>query len=248
VKLLHCSDAHLDWSTAGFRRFDDVERALEQTVRAAVDEKVGLYVFTGDLGDPDGGSVVLRMAYVALCIALELETAGIPSVWLAGNHDVAEDGAGTTTLTPLVALAGRSPQLVHTFMRPGVVEAAGVRLFALPYPSLALPYDPAKAVERFVAETHAISPHPPSKIVIATHLQFKGIVPGEETKEMPRGRDVPFPWEQCRPEWLCLGGHYHERQVWEASNGVRVHIAGALARLTHGEEQNRPSFQIHEVG
>jgi hypothetical protein len=238
MRVLHCSDAHADWSTAGFRRFDDVERAFEQTVRAAVDEKCGLYVFTGDLADPDGGSIVLRCAELAVRVSGELAGREIDSVWVAGNHDVAEDGEGTTTLSPL-----KHRKRVHVFDVPGgVAIPGGWRVVALPYPSMARPYDAAlnaSGVRNSIVDYRAT--------IVATHLQLPGIVPGEETREMPRGRDVPFPWEACDPTWLVLGGHYHERQVWTAPNGVRVNIAGSLARLTHGEERNRPSFQIWDV-
>jgi hypothetical protein len=85
------------------------------------------------------------------------------------------------------------------------------------------------------------------RVIVATHLQLAGITPGEETTDMRRGRDVPFPHQLCEPDWLVLGGHYHERQTWRNERGVQVHIAGALARLAHGEERNRPSFQIWDV-
>jgi DNA repair exonuclease SbcCD nuclease subunit len=242
VRILHASDAHADWSTAGFRRFDDVSRAFEQTVRAAVDEKCGLYVFTGDLADPDGGSIVLRCAELALRVALELEGHDIYSVWVAGNHDVAEDGEGTTTLSPL-----KHHKRVFVFDGPGgVALPGGEQVVALPYPSMARPYPPTEVMMAAnITERKKLKPC--RATIVVTHLQLPGIVPGEETREMPRGRDVPFPWEVCDPSWLVLAGHYHERQVWEAPNGVRVNIAGSLARLTHGEERNRPSFQIWEV-
>lgn len=236
MKVLHCSDAHKDWRTAGLARFDDVAAAFEATKDAAIAEKVGLYCFTGDLGDPDSGSIVLRIAEFVIALALDLAAEGIPSVWVAGNHDVAEDGHGTTMLSPLAGIDGG----IKVFNKPGhFLLPDGTLVIGLPYPSRARPYAPGPVLASLRTKARAT--------IVATHLQLPGIVPGEETKEMPRGRDVPFPWEGCDPSWLVLGGHYHERQVWTAPNGVRVHIAGAMAQLTHLEERHRPSFTIYEV-
>ena len=207
-------------------------------MRAAIDEKCGLYLFTGDLADPDSGSIVLRCAELAVDVATELATHDITSGWVAGNHDVAEDGEGTTMLSPLKGLASFS---VYVFDRADRFKMPdGTLVIGLPYPSLNRPYAPTPMLASLQTSDARAT-------IVATHLQYPGITPGEESREMPRGRDVPFPWEACRPEWLVLGGHYHERQVWTAPNGVRVHVAGSLARLTHGEERNRPSFQIFEV-
>lgn len=256
MRLLHCSDAHADWSTAGFRRYGDVERAMEQTVEAAIAEKCGFYLFTGDLADPDGGATTLRASALAVRCASRLREEGIESEWVVGNHDVSEDGHGTSSLSPLwgISMGERKTKLVGTLrvrdaktapphvstVPANYLIADDTLLVTLPYPSLARPYDPAEVLAEYTRQWGG-------RVVVATHLQFAGIVPGEESREMARKRDVPFPWEVCRPGWLVLGGHYHERQVWTAPNGVRVHIAGALARLTHGEERNRPSYQIHEV-
>lgn len=241
-KILHCSDAHLDWRTAGLSRFDDIVAAFEETKRAAIEEKVEVYVFTGDLGDPDSGSIVLRIAEYVVGLGVELANDGIESVWVAGNHDVSEDGHGTTMLSPLSALQQIEGETgVHVFNKPGRFYLPDRTLvIGLPYPSLACPYAPGPVLAGFRTTDARAT-------IVATHLQYPGIVPGEESKEMGRGRDVPFPWEGCDPSWLVLGGHYHERQVWTAPNGVKVNIAGALARLTHGEERHRPSYAIYEV-
>lgn len=236
TKVLHTGDWHGDKSTAGVARFDDVARAVQQTVEVAKRERVDLYCFTGDLTDPDSGSVVLRCVDLAVRAAMDLHRAGIESAWIAGNHDVAEDGQGTTTLSPLRSLP------VQVFEKPAVVSYGDLELIALPYPSLSTAYDPAEFLR-----TNRVLLAMAKKVVVAGHMTALEEIPdGEETLEMPRGRGVPFPLEQCGPSWLLLNGHWHDRQTYQAG-GRQVHICGALARLTFGEERNVPSFTIHEI-
>lgn len=249
MKILHCSDAHHDWKTGGVRRAEEVEEAFDQTVRTAIAEEVDAYVFTGDLSDPDDGPAALAAATCAISVALRLDAAGIPSFWLAGNHDVVEDGSGRSTLSPLRALAALTgrvrvfdrPALVALPGKPKVARGAPARLLALPYPSLANAYDPKLAVEQAVRACGE-----GGQVVVATHLQFEGMHAGEESTEMARGREVRFPVESVPPGWLTIAGHYHDGETIERA-GRQIRIAGSLVRLTHGEERNRPRYLIHEV-
>ena len=70
MKILHTSDWHADWSTSGVDRYDDVAEAVAQTVKEAVDRKVDLYVFAGDLADPDDGPRVLRAVELAVDVVI----------------------------------------------------------------------------------------------------------------------------------------------------------------------------------
>jgi DNA repair exonuclease SbcCD nuclease subunit len=243
MKILHCSDAHADWRTSGVDRFDEVEDAFAQTVRVALEEAVQLYLFTGDLTDPDDGPRALRALSLAMGVAYELGRHGIESVWIPGNHDVIEDGSGRTTLSPLKKLGGTGK--VHVYDRPGMFTLdEGRHMACLPYPAATAPYDPAEwlreaAVLYRDAERSGIA-------VVAGHLQVEGATPGDETTEMGRGRDVFFPFEQCDPSWLLLNGHYHQGQTFERA-GRKLHVPGSLVRLNHGEERNRPRFLIWEV-
>jgi DNA repair exonuclease SbcCD nuclease subunit len=252
MRILHTSDWHADWKTVGVRRFDEVRAAVWQTVEAAKREQVDLYAMTGDLADPDDGPNVLRAVELALAVASELSVAGIPSVWVAGNHDVVEDGTGLTTLWPLRGieahrLKGCAPvyvcELADLLLPASTVFLAGLKiaLFALPYPAASAPYDP---VERVRAAKTMVEG---ARVVVLTHLQVEGAALGEETTDMPRGRDVRFPHEECERDWVVLAGHYHKRQTIHRPGCPPVHVVGALARLAFGEQSNTPSFSIVEV-
>lgn len=246
MKLCVVSDAHLDWVTHGVRRFPEIAAAFDETIEAALDEGCSGYVFLGDLCDPDSGSCVFRVLEVAIRTALRLAACKIPSIWIAGNHDTIEDGTKDTSLSPLRALYGdRTP--VHVFEEPGTCvlreavdrdDHRDVWIAALPFTSASHPYDPASVSEKLLMGKD------PRNVVVAGHLHVPGVEPGEETREMPRGREVWLPVDVLKPRAsVILNGHYHRQQKTESG----VWIPGSLARLTFCEENNHPGYLIVEV-
>lgn len=237
MRILHCSDFHGDWLTGGVDRFADVRDAAAQTVKVAIERKVDAYLFTGDLTNPDDGPRALRAVELAISLAMLLDEENIESYWVAGNHDVIEDGTGRTTLSPLSALGCG----VTVLEQPAVFPMGQNAMVFLPYPSATRPYDPGEWLARRRRELEGRR-----RVVVAAHLQVEGATPGDESREMARGRDVRFPFEECDPSWLLLGGHYHLAQTIERS-GRRLHVVGSLARLNHGEEKHEPQFAVWEV-
>lgn len=250
MKLAISSDWHGDKSTLGVPRFEDVRDAVKHSVRVAIAERVDGYVFPGDLCDPDAGSVVMRVVELAMATALELAMEGIPSLWVAGNHCVIEDGSGDTSLSPLRALAHVYPVTVAEV--PTVLHHWGeATILALPYTASSHPYDVREVLDRHL-------PADGSRVVVVGHLAVPGIQPGEETTEMARGREVvlPLDWLHALPRKrrpaLIVNGHYHRQQEHRWPPGdpdpVVVHVPGAMARLTAGEREHQPGFLLAEVG
>lgn len=241
MKILATSDWHLDAYTAGYDRHDDVCAAVDVVVAAAIKLGADLFLFLGDLCDPDP-SRAPRCAAKAIEVAERLARAGIRSRWLVGNHDVIEDGSGTSTLEPLARL-GEIRGDFRVYSRSSI-EALGsdLTVLALPYVPRAAAYDPA-AWLRGVAGTEGVRL---GRVLVLSHLNCPGIVPASETKEMPRGREVWLPLDFIRETWgdraLILSGHYHRGQV--TPDGVVV--VGSLARLTSGEERNDPGYLVIE--
>jgi exonuclease SbcD len=250
MRIVVTSDWHGDWSTLGHRRHEEVCEAVAQSVELAVAEKADAYLCLGDVADPDTGGDTFRSVALALRTALALREAGIPSVWIAGNHDVCEDGSGASTLTPLKALEDAFPGEVHVASVPRLVRLPdrGSSPFDTPVSVLCLPFTPAShgvdvrnAVEELLLGARG------HRVVVAAHLMLPGIHPGSETEEMPRGREVLFPMDETRECALLLNGHYHARQIYETPDGQQIIIPGSLARLTFGEEKNDPGILVVEV-
>lgn len=235
MKFVCSSDWHPDVTTLGVSRFNEVQRAVRKSVEHAIAIKADRYLFLGDLCDPDSGPIVFRCVGLALWAATTLEGAGIPSHWLVGNHDVIEDGSGTSTLQPLRD-AG-----FDVMDQPQAVGAGGCEILALPFTAASHPYQPERAVQQLFDG---------SKTLVLSHLGIEGIQPGEETKDMPRGREVVFPhasFPSTLRDVTILSGHYHQKQVFERPGLLPIHVVGSLARLTFGESNNEPSFLVVEV-
>lgn len=233
MKTLFFSDMHADAITGGFERFDDARvAALLVTDRArelSKREPVRVY-FLGDFCDPDHVPTVIRSIRLMLFIVQILTGDGIESFWMTGNHDVIEDGRGSSTLDP-IGMTGAS-----LIKEPMVI---GDTLF-LPYTASAFTYDPAAECRKVVAK--GFTP----KLIVA-HLMVEGMEQGSESDDFSRGRDLMLPLDVIDELWpgvRIVIGHYHRRQThrYRAKSGrtVEVEVVGSLLRLTRAEAANQP--------
>jgi DNA repair exonuclease SbcCD nuclease subunit len=262
--VVSTGDWHGDAYLHGTSRFDEVARAVRKSVDVAIERRASLYVFGGDLCDPDSGPVVFRCVELAVECAIRLADGGIPSLWVPGNHDVLEDGSGDSVLSPLRPLCGDGGGVlcalsgygVALSARPGVYFCDGFAVVTLPFAPTSHAYDPASHLETvapsLVGADGDLRIRPDKRVLIVSHLSVPGIVPGEETTEMPRGREVSLPLEVLAtkfPGAVVSQHHYHRRHSFRSK--VRgcpsIHVAGSLARLTHGEEDYVPGINLLEV-
>lgn len=247
LKLLATSDWHLDWNTAGLRRLPDLQAAVMDSIEYAVKEEVDCYLFLGDLMNADSGSRTFAASAFLMRAVARLVKHGISSHWLAGNHDVIEDGSGNTTLSPLAAYAESHPAMVTVHERPQLVNLrrrgddrlAQVQLLTLPFTPLVAAYEPAA---RVASALRCMLP-----MVIAGHMtDIEGIRLGSESSEMARGRPMKFPLNEIeqsgRRDIVMLNGHFHEQQQHRG-----VWIPGSLERLTFGEQHHEPGWLVINV-
>lgn len=244
-RFLVLGDLHLDQSTAGVDRFEDGAAALGAAVAKAIELQVDAFIFPGDLADPHTARAHRAAAELAKAQA-ELRRNLVLPIFLAGNHDVVEDGSGSSVLD---ALAHSELGLVLTRPRMLTIHSLRLRsarsrpvctLIALPFTPSSHNYDPD-------AWVRALPPpqDPTLPVLVVGHLNLEGITVGSETTEMPRGRDVFWPLEALRerfPGALLVGGHYHAAQEYQG-----VHIVGSAARLRFDERDNEPGYLVLEV-
>jgi len=237
MKIVCISDIHLDCTTLGVSRFEEAKRALDEAVAYAIKEKADLFVFCGDAMDPDSGSIVFRCIDVLVRAASCLGAQKILSIWLSGNHDILEDGTDATTLLPVAnaayAMVISSP--VYAPLSPRL------ELLAFPFTSTSRAYDP---VEHAKKAADGKGP-----LLVLSHLHVQGVIAGEESKEMSRGREVWLPDEELaqlakRRPMLVLQGHYHRRQRHRTMAGLDFQIIGATTRNTFGECAHSPGFLV----
>lgn len=237
MKILAFSDLHLDASTAGIPRWDDLCMALDEVYEAAVSEQVDLVIFAGDWCDPTPKAS--RCVAKAIGLAMRFADAGILSRWLIGNHCVQEDGHGSHVMLPLKEMGDGNSYEVRD--EPDFEWINDVMFMWLPYTPRSHAYDPEAEVARMATSAGWNGP-----CVVVGHLNLEGIGPGSETTDMPRGRDVFWPLAALKeylPDALLVSGHYHKRQTFKG-----VEIIGSLCRLTFGEEGDPKGWLIIEVG
>lgn len=233
------SDVHADHVTSGFERDEEIDAGLVQIRRAQSAHTFDLGLFLGDWTDPDSDGSH-RAASKAIRFSRSVQT---PWIYLTGNHDVIEDGRGSHSLMGLAEIA-------RVVAEPWVSVFDDTHLFVfLPYVSLALSYDPeafilGEAAEVFEEQRKKGNAR---RVIVAGHMtNVPGVSFGSETTEMGRGRDMIFPVEACKRTFgdsvIMLNGHFHER----VTTGP-VLIPGSIARLTHGEERNQPSYLVVET-
>jgi DNA repair exonuclease SbcCD nuclease subunit len=243
VKVVVVSDLHPDVSTAGFPRFDDVQAALDQAVEYAI-QNDAVFFFLGDLvtNDPPN-DVMIRCIGMAQRAAHHLAAAGLLSCWIAGNHDVFEDGLGTTALDPLertgcVRDGERIGRVIVSKSEPMVIQIGLLKLaVTFPFAPTSHGYDPL-AEARKIADRDRV-------VLVGSHLMLEGIGPGSETQDFPRGRDLFLPIDEIRqlfPNAVIVSGHYHTRELYRG-----VQVVGSLVRLTRGERHDEPGFLVLEV-
>jgi DNA repair exonuclease SbcCD nuclease subunit len=249
VRYPFFSDAHTDHVTYGVPRRPEIAEAFRAVLDAAAREQSDAVFFLGDLCDPDDPCAVLDEMIGAMARELIAERRRL--VCIPGNHCVREDGSGKSVLTPLQD--DRAASYVHVFSRPVAtflpgIRASGFNVVALPFTPASHPYDP----DAFVRGLEVPVPDAPTFVI--GHLCIPGVQPGEETKELPRGREVVFPLEavgelvrRVSAPIVVLNGHYHRRQDFVTPHGYTIHIPGAPCRLTMGEDRHEPAFILVEV-
>ncbi len=243
IRALVASDFHPDWPLLGRSRIEEVGIAMHESVDAAIESNCSHYWFMGDLCDPDNGGDTFKSIELMLEISFRLRSKSIDMIVLAGNHDVETDGSSTTTLTPLRALEKLYPRRFILAEAPRtVVLDDHTMALCLPYTAPSAAYEPATTATELMRTARG------RRVIVLAHLMLPGIHPGSETKDMPRGREVTFPFKETSPAFMRFNGHYHARQTFDPKDGGEpIQIPGSVARLTFGEEPNQPGFLIVDI-
>lgn len=226
--------------TAGVRRIDDLRKSVNRVVGEAIDQKVDAFIFTGDLADPDCGSMLVHVLELAHSAAGALRRAGILNVWVPGNHCVLYDGSGKSVLSALRTW----DVLTQVFEQPATFTLKGVFFALLPY--TAVKYDPDAWLRSVLAVGTLGTSRAMPRAVLGHCTGMRGVEVGSESRDMSRGADLVFPEAACAELGVdYMGcGHFHKRQVTAGG----IHIPGTLERLRFDEEGNSPGFYIVEIG
>ncbi len=253
MRLLHCSDTHVDSA----RRLSDTRAILERIVREAAEHQVDLICHTGDWYDADSNEA--ERSLVAEFVQAAAEVA--PLVGIRGNHEVSLDAA------TLMRLRTKHP--VRIYERPnigevdlGLVSTAGGLVGPIAIPWFTKSHLAAGAAATMSGEdlTLAVNELAGRLLIGATadadRIRAAGAVPiglhhgtvhGAKFSSgfVPRGISVEFNEHQLAEvgcEYFALG-HYHVPQEWQ---GGRIAYAGSTERMDFGEPEAK-GYRLIEI-
>ena len=269
IRILHFADLHigmenygrLDPETGLNLRVVDFLRRMDELVDYAIAHEADAVLFAGDAFRTRTPSPTHQREFAQRI--RRLSEATIPTVLLAGNHDIPlmEQRASSveifsTLAVPHVTVADR-PELLRLETRRGPLQVA-----ALPYPIYqrlltreqyrhlsreALDQAVSGALVQ-VIQRLATQCDPGVPAVLLGHFSVENAHWGSERNIMV-GRDVTVPISAlCDPTWDYVAlGHIHQHQNLNPENAPPVIYPGSLERVDFGEEKQPKGFCWVEV-
>jgi exonuclease SbcD len=262
VRILHTSDWHVGRTIHRRQRLDEARDVLQEIVEIAKSEKVDLAIVCGDTFETFAPSAEAeRIVYDTL---LALNSAGIPVVLIAGNHDYARRLLAVEAL-----LAAVNVHVVAEVRRPGaggLIEVPArsgdqiAQIAVLPWvperslfgaeEMMGLEEEPHKAyAEQIPRLLSALCDNfDPGKVnLLACHLFVAGSRPGGGERDLTMGEifAITAAALPTSPQYIALG-HVHRPQ--EAPGApVPTRYAGSPLQLDFGEAAQRKSVTIVDV-
>jgi exonuclease SbcD len=262
MRFLHTGDWHVGKAIRGRSRMDEFERALDQVVEIAVDQRVDAVLNAGDLYEhrtaaPDADKLVFETL-------LRLHGHGIPVVAIPGNHD---SSARLEAFAGLLKIVG--VDLASKVLPPaegGIVEV-GSRDGKESLLVACVPFVPerrfANAVDLFdsteawfqsyadgmgkLMDAMAEGFRSDAVNVLLGHLYATGAKLGGGEREATIGADYAVPAGRLpvNASYVALG-HIHRPQKVPGAR-AQARYAGSLIQLDFGETNQEKSVVVVEA-
>lgn len=267
VRVLHFADAHIDM--ANFGRHDpesglpyrvvDYLKSLDTIVDTAIDKQVDLVIFAGDAYKDRNPQPTFQRAWGERM--MRLSRAGIPTLLLVGNHDVAPAENRAHTLQEYATLA-----VPHIFVADNV-KLWGPEQLGVPVQVLALPWITRSRflarndmAGKTVEEVHEImleriqasidsgigQAEPDLPLILTAHATILGASYGSERMVM-LGQDLSLSKGMVtnpRFDYVAMG-HIHKHQTLH--DRPPVVYPGSIERIDFGEWREPKGFVLAEV-
>jgi DNA repair protein SbcD/Mre11 len=270
LKILHFADAHIDMANYGRHdpssglplRVMDFLKSLDTIVDAAINEPVDLVIFAGDAYKDRTPAPTYQREWGRRL--MRLARAGIPTLLLVGNHDLAPALGRAHALETFDTLEVPHIQVIDRprFLHPADLEGLPLQVLALPWISrsgLMANLDlgggePAQVFEelekRLTELLHgwleAIDPTLP--VVLTAHCSVQGARYGGERTVM-LGADLVLPAslvKDPRLDYVALG-HIHKPQDLNEGFHPPVIYPGSIERVDFGEVEDDKFYVIATV-
>ena len=270
IKLLHFADLHLgvenygriDPSTGLSTRVLDFLHAFDQVVDYALENEVDLVIFAGDAYRTRDPTPTYQREFARRI--RRLSAGGIPTVLVAGNHDIPSTASRASTVDIFATLevenvyVSRRPEVIHIETRNGPVQVAtlpwvtrSALLARDEYRNKSLEEINQLILDRIINIVEGpdglierLDPDVPT--ILAAHASVQGAVYGSERSVM-LGREVVLPPSLVKNpafDYVALG-HIHKHQA--LCDAPPVVYAGSLERIDFGEEREDKGFVVAEV-
>jgi exonuclease SbcD len=268
VRILHFADAHIDIANYGRhdpqtglpQRVVDFLQSLDQIIDAAIAERVDLVLFAGDVYKDRNPQPTFQRAWGERM--MRLSRAGIPTLLLIGNHDIAPAEHRAHTLQEFATLA-----VPHVYVadqlhlwRPEELGAP-VQVLALPWVTrsrfLARHDMTGKTHEDIhaaildrlydsleTALTRDVDPSLP--LILTAHASVQGARFGSERMVMLGQELVLNRSLVCDPrfDYVALG-HIHKHQ--SLNEQPPVVYPGSIERIDFGEAGEAKGYVLAEI-
>jgi exonuclease SbcD len=270
VHILHFSDAHIDIANYGRHdpesalpvRVMDFLRSLDQIVDTAIGEGVDLVLFTGDAYKDRNPQPTFQRAWGQRM--MRLSRAGIPTVLLVGNHDVAPAAGRAHTIQEFKTF---DIPYIYVADRP---EILGPEELGIPLQIIVIPWIARSAVmvrEDVAGRTHdevtelveekvsklveqlIEGADPALPLVLAAHASVQGARYGSERAVM-LGHELVLSGQVVsdrRIDYVALG-HIHKHQSLNNGRHPPIIYAGSIERIDFGEAREQKGFVLAQVG
>ena len=272
IKVVHFSDVHLgvenygrlDPGTGLFTRLTDFIKAIDTIIDNALEQQADLVVFSGDAYKTRDPSPTYQREFARRI--RRLSQARLPTVLVAGNHDVPNAVGRAHTMEIFRTLevenvyVARSPDVFDIQTRHGPVQVGAlpwiVRSSLLArdeYKNKSLEDIDQALLERvemvlngeqgLVSRLKPGVPH-----ILVVHGTVTGAAYGSERSVM-LGQEMILPLHLFKnPQWDYVAlGHIHQHQALESDRPPPVVYAGSIERIDFGEEREDKGFVIAEV-
>jgi DNA repair protein SbcD/Mre11 len=270
LRILHFADAHIDIASQRKRdpetglpiRVLDFLKALDVIVETAIQEKVDLVLFAGD-AYKDRTPVPTYQREWGRRI-MRLSQAGIPTLLLVGNHDLAPASGRANAMQEFDTL---EVPFVKVLAKPAFLSPAD--LFGLHLQIIALPWisrsgmvaalttsgeETANVYEELekriteVVNQWLETADPDIPVVLTAHGMVQGAELGSE-RTISLGSDLVFPGAMVKDPRLAYTalGHIHKFQDLNKGSQPPVVYPGSLERVDFGEVMDDKGFVITTI-
>lgn len=267
IKILHTADIHIgvenygsfNPQTALNTRVEDFLRSFDIIINHAIDNNFDLVIFAGDAFKVQSPNATHQREFAKRIN--KLSENNIPTILLAGNHDITSKYSEATSMDVYSALKIKD---IHVIEKPQFLKIETknglIQIVAIPYllKSHFLTSDKNKGktmedvekdlatgldvvVNRYIANSDLNSP-----LIGIFHLGIDSAVLGSERELMiGKGFTVPLSVVAKKEFDYVALGHIHKHQI--LSKEPPVIYPGSIERVDFGEENDDKGFIIIDL-